>query len=382
MLIMYDEYSKMMDIEKSFEKVHGLLMKAKILKNECEFYSFNHNYSYYFFVAKYLSDNLENPEIKNEIVAITERLYCSEFANILIFLVHHSKNKDIIDRITQEAKKLFYEEVPYTLSREEMVRINNWITEEITLSIVDSNPSDNRKKALERRDRFEEEKREKIDKKVDDDEQYSLDLFGKIDLSFKLIEVLGQIANNYYGSLDGEKKADILEEIYSLGFRGLRALFEDIEEYLEAIQKEIDNLIEKKGASTKVDKVKIANKLISEFMELFAFVFVKRISDSLASKNLFPTTNKVMERNQTPAAELVNMAVRLNFPNELTAYKNKITELDKALTKNYIAKKLLRFLVVEHLYKFDVKFSDKQSICDKLDINITRTKQIYHQKNQ
>jgi len=201
-------------------------------------------------------------------------------------------------------------------------------------------------------------------------------------LSFKLIEVLGQIANNYYGSLDGEKKADILEEIYSLGFRGLRAHFEDIEEYLEAIQKEIDNLIEKKGASTKVDKVKIANKLISEFMELFAFVFVKRISDSVASKNLFPTTNKVMERNQTPAAELVNMAVRLNFPNELTAYKNKITELDKALTKNYIAKKLLRFLVVEHLYKFDVKFSDKQSICDKLDINITRTKQIYHQKNQ
>ena len=89
-----------------------------------------------------------------------------------------------------------------------------------------------------------------------------------------------------------------------------------------------------------------------------------------------------MERNQTPAAELVNMAVRLNFPNELTAYKNKITELDKALTKNYIAKKLLRFLVVEHLYKFDVKFSDKQSICYKLDINITRTKQIYHQKNQ
>ncbi len=139
-----------------------------------------------------------------------------------------------------------------------------------------------------------------------------------------------------------------------MGFRGLRALFEDIEEYLEAIQKEIENLIEKKGASTKVDKAKIANKLISEFMELFAFVFVKKISDSVASKNLFPTTNKVMERNQTPAAELVNMAVRLNFPNELTANKNKIAELDKALTKNYIAKKLLRFLVVEHLYKFDL----------------------------
>src|SRR5258708_11528501 len=53
----------------------------------------------------------------------------------------------------------------------------------------------------------------------------------------------------------------------------------------------------KKGASTKVDKAKITNKLIYEFMELVAYVFVKKISDSVASRNLFPTTNKVMERN-------------------------------------------------------------------------------------
>ena len=112
------------------------------------------------------------------------------------------------------------------------------------------------------------------------------------------------------------------------------------------------------------------------------FVFVKRIGDSVASKNLFPTTNKVMERNQTSAAELVNIAVRLNFPNELAANKNKIAELDKEFTKNYLSKKLLKFLVIDHLYKFDVKYSDKQSICAKLDINIMQNKQIYHEKNQ
>ena len=381
---MYDEYTKIMDIEKSFEKVHGLLIKAKILKNESGIYSFNHNYSYYFFVAKYLSDNLENHEIKKELAAITEQLYRSEFANILIFLVHHSKSKDIFDRIIQEAKKLFYEVVPSTLSREEMERINNLINEEITLSIVDSNPSDNRRKNLEHRDRLEENKQKEIDENIEDEDEkkQELDLFGKLNLSFKLIEVLGQITNNYYGSLDGEKKADILEEIYSLGFRGHRALFENIEKYLEVIQKEIEDIIEKTGASTKIDKEKITDKLIFAFVELIAYVFVKKISDSVASRNLFPTTNKLIERNQTSAAKLVNMAVRLNFPNELNANKNKIAELDKEFTKNYFAKKLLRFLVIEHLYKFDVKYSDKQSICAKLDINIVRNKQIYHQKNQ
>lgn len=380
---MYGEYSELMDIEKLFEKVHGLLTKAKILKNESGMYLFNHKYSYYFFVAKYLSDNLENPEIKFEIAAITEQLYRTEFANILIFLIHHSKNKDIIEKIMQEAKRIFCDVVPYTLSREEMSKINDLINEEVSLSIVDSNPGENRKKNLERRDRFEEEKRKNIEEKgEDDDEQQYLDLFGKIILSFKLMEVLGQIAHNYYGSLDGEKKAEILEEIYSLGLRGLRALFEDLEKYLEAIGKEINNLIEKKGASTKLDKTNIANKIIAKFMEIITLVFVNKISESIASRNLFPTTNKVMERNPTPATKLVNMAVRLNFPNELVVNKNKIVELDNEFTKNYLIKKLLRVLVIDHLYKFDVKYSEKQSICAKLDITIVGNNQIYLQKDQ
>ncbi len=378
---MYDEYSKMMDVEKSFEKVHALLIRSKILKNECELYSFNHKYAYYFFVAKYLSDNLENPKIKQELAEITEQLYRSEFANILIFLIHHSKNKDIIDQIRQEAGKLFHEIIPSTLSKEEMERINNLINDEITISIIDSNPIDNHKKALELSDRLEE-KQEEVVEQVEYGETEVLGLFEKINLSFKLIEVLGQITNNYYGSLDGEKKVNILEEIYSLGFRGLHALFDDIENYLEAMRIGIEDTIEKKGASTKIDKEKIANKIICAFMGLLAYVFVKKISDSVTSRNLFPTINRLIEREQTSAAELVNMAVRLNFPNELTINKNKIVELDKEFAKNYFAKNLLKFLVIEHLYKFDVKYSDKQSICDKLGINIKQNKQIYHQKNQ
>lgn len=378
----YDRYSKMMDIEKSFEKVHGLLTRSKILKNEYGIYSFNHKYAYYFFVAKYLSDNLENPHIKQELAEITEQLYRNEFANVLIFLIHHSKNKDIIDKIRQEAENLFHEIMPSTLSKKEMERINNLINEEITISIIDSNPTDNHTKNLEIRDRLEEERQGKVEEQVEGEGIENIDIFGKIILSFKLIEVLGQITNNYYGSLDGEKKVNILEEIYSLGFRGLHTLLDDIEKYLEAIRREIEDTIEKKGASTKIDKEKIANKIICDFMELLAYVFVKKISDSVASRNLFPTINKLIERKQTSAAELVNIAVRLNFPNELTINKNKIVELDKAFAKNYFTKKLLRFLVIDHLYKFDVKYSDKQSICDKLGINIKRNRQIYHAKNQ
>jgi GTPase SAR1 family protein len=92
----YGRYSQMMDIDKSSEKVHDLLIRAKILKNDCGCFAFTHKYSYYFFVAKYLSDNFENPDIKEELIVITEQLHRSEYANILIFLVHHSKNKVII----------------------------------------------------------------------------------------------------------------------------------------------------------------------------------------------------------------------------------------------------------------------------------------------
>lgn len=372
---MYHKYLEKMDIQKNFNSVHNLLVNAKLFNNENNFFRFNHNYSYYFFIAKYIADNIEEVDIKEELNKIIENLHRNEYANIIIFLIHHSDNKKIIDKIIKESSKLFSEIIPYTLSSNETDKINKLVQKELKISIEDKNPSDNREKELELKDRIEAENKEKDENISDYDGGIKeLDLFGKINLSFKLMEILGQITIVYYGSLKGQQKREILIEVYSLGFKALQLLLRDFEKYLETMRNEIINLIEKKRISSDAEKEKIINELFYTFTEIIVFVFIKRISDSIASKKIFISIEKMVFESNTVAAEIVQMAIKLNFPNGLRI--NDVVNLDKKFNKNLLVKRLLRILVVEHLYKFDVKYSDKQSICDKLGIKIENRKLI------
>jgi len=362
----YEEYSKKMDIEKPFDGVHGLIVKAKIFKNEGGSFAFNHNYAYYFFAAKYLAENIEEESVRLEIGSMMEKLYLTEVANIILFLIHHSKNKEVIEKIINEASRLFSQIAPFGLSEKEVSTINDLVQEELmALSYQDKNHAEYRKKQLEQKDRVEAENTKKEEAEAADGVN-SLDLFGKINLAFKLIEILGQIANNYYGSLNGEVKMRILENACELGFKSLRALIEDFEKYAENIRQSVADAMDKMGSVPKETKEQIANRLIFTFMEMISFTFLKRISSSVASKNLFITIDKIAAKQTTPASQLIDLAVRLNFPNELRVAK--IIEIDRGLGKNPLARRLLRFLVMEHLYKFEVKFSDRQSICDQLGI--------------
>lgn len=375
---MYYKYLEEMDIQKSFNSVHDLLVNAKLFNNENNFFRFNHNYSYYFFVAKYIADNIEEVDVKEKLSKIIENLYCNEYANIIIFLIYHSDNKKIIDKIIGESSKLFSGIIPCTLSSNETDKINKLVQKELKISIEDKNPSDNRKKELELKDRIETENKEKDEGASDYNGGIKgLDLFGKINLSFKLMEILGQITIVYYGSLKGQQKREILMEVYSLGFKALWLLLKDFERYLETMKSEIINIIEKKGISSDAEKEKIINELVYDFTEVVTFVFIKRISDSIASKKIFTSIEKMVSESNTVAAEIMQMAIKLNFPNGL--HINGIVDLDKKFNKNLLVKRLLRILVIEHLYKFDVKYSDKQRICAKLGIEI-KNKEIIQKK--
>ncbi|MHB9015665.1 MAG: hypothetical protein B7X80_00845 [Sulfurovum sp. 17-42-90] len=68
----------------------------------------------------------KSEQIKEQIDKLIKRLYVSEFANIIIFLIHHSKTRaeNIIDKILNEAKEIFNEISPATLSKDELSKIN------------------------------------------------------------------------------------------------------------------------------------------------------------------------------------------------------------------------------------------------------------------
>ena len=384
--VLHNKYSEEYH-RKSFTEVYKNLINAKLINKNNDLYTFGHNYIYYFYVAKYLSDNMDKKDkteiINEQIDMLIKRLYRTEFANIIIFLIHHSKTRAevIIDKIKDEAKVIFDDINPATLSKEELEKINELVSDEIKLVLEDKDPHKHREEILEVQDDFDEIKEEFDEEetlpKYNEDIQ-ELDIFGKVNLSIKLIEILGQITKNYYGSLNKKDKKDILMELIDLGLRNLNLFIKQFSEYRELLEQEIKEHIQKKGLNTKSEIENISKRIIFNFTELITLNFIKKISVSISSKNLFEDIENLS--SDTEALKLIKIATKLDFTSGLN--KDKIFSLNEEFSSknNHISKELLRFFVIEHLYKFEVPYKKKQEICDKLNISMATQKNILVQK--
>jgi hypothetical protein len=352
------------------------LVNSKLLKQDVESYSFNHNYIYYFFVAKYLSENITNDEIKNEIKNITDRLYRTEFANIIIFLVHFSKNDFILEGIISQAKSLFSDNKKVTFDKDEFVNINNLITQEIEIIIEDKTVVESRNEELTVRDEIEESNPpEPEDSNNSHTEDITkLDIFGKINLSFKLMEILGQVAKNYYGALDGDVKINLVEETYNLGLRSLNSLMQDFDKYTDVLEEEIYSMIEKKNLNTNSDMTTLKKKIVFDFASMLSFTFVAKTANSVASRNLQGVFEIIYNRDKQIGKRLINTAIELDFPLGLNI--NAILEFNRELQGNNLATMLLKLLVTRHLYKFNVKYNSKQKICKRLNIGLEKQRKM------
>jgi len=384
---LHNEYSKEY-YSKSFDSVYKNLIEAKLIKEDNNFYSFGHNYIYYFYIAKYLSDNMEDndskEEIQDKIDMLIKRLYRTEFANIIIFLIHHSKTRavSIIDKILNEAKDLFKDIQPSTLSKEELSKINELVQDEIKLVIEEKKPNEYREEELEYKDEVEELNgyENKHDGSIPsyNEDIKELDIFGKINLSMKLIDILGQISKNYYGSLKQKNTIDIIDELSSLGLRNLNWFLKQFDEYVEVIEHNIREVITKKDIHSEREIEQISKRIVFKFAELISINFIKRISNSIASKHLFSAIDKLSDKSE--AMKLVNLVTKLDFAGGLN--KDKIIKLDKEFSNNLIVKGFLKYFVIEHMYKFNIEYKKKQEICSKLNISIETQKNMLVHKSK
>lgn len=352
-------------LDRPFDAIHTKLVASKILRLDSGHYSFNLSYYRYYFFAKYLSDSIDEQETKDIIESLVDNLHQDDHANTVVFLVHHSKNTEIIDVILQKAKEQFASIELQTLSREEVVNINELINEDMQFVLKDGSVSEHRKKELKRQDDYERSQRNSSKT------ENILGVYDQITLAFRTIDVLGKITSNYYGELKANRKYLIIRELYELGFRSLRTFLESFESYIGTLRTHLETKIDDKNLESAVAKQTAANQIIYSFTHIITYSFIKRVSDSVASKDLSITVDDVLSGEVGPIAKLTSIAIKLNFPESLNRYKDEIARLYADLSDNSLARDLLRFMVLEHLYKFEVGYQDKQSICNQLKIDVT-----------
>ncbi|MED4402069.1 metallophosphoesterase [Metabacillus fastidiosus] len=360
------EYILTIDFNKNISK----LLEASVLENIGDVYRFKYKYTYYYFVARYLSINITETHIRKEISNMCSKLYLEEYANIIMFLTHLSKDPFILNELLINSEQIFNEFKPAQLG-EDVINLNKLIVDIPKLIIEDKDVQQHREEKLYEKDQIERSKMEISP--TNSNESLSLeselDIIGRLNWSFKTLEILGQVLKNYYGSIKGKQKITLATEAYYLGLRSLGSFLSVIDTHSDSIIKEIEKVISEKNVTSKDEITKIATHFVFNVCSAISFQFIKKVSSSVGSDQLADVFERVLQDNNTVAVNLIDLSIKLDHI-QIIPFKE-ISEIKDELKKNnIIGYSLLRGLLVNHLYMFNTNFREKQRICDMLNISI------------
>lgn len=355
------------DLSNDFERTLKRLINSSIIESRNDSFKFKYSYIYYYFVAKYFSMKITDEKIRNKISEMCSNVHIEEYANILMFLTHLSKDPFMLYEIHKQAQKIFAEFSPTTLEKD-IEALNNMSVEIPKIIYHNIEVKKHREEQLIARDEMERGKQEvAVTKKVKKSDNSAMDVAAKLNDAFKTIEILGQILRNYYGSIEATEKYFLAEESYMVGLRTLNSFLSVINENINNLANKIQKAIEQEeGNHNKSDIQKKTGKLLFNLCCAISYHTIIKVSESVGSKDLYSTYQKISEQHKSVAVRLIEVSIKLDQSRSLPF--NDIKALKEYASDNIIAMSLLKVLVINHLYMFDTDRIEKQRICSLLDI--------------
>src|SRR5262249_15797920 len=163
-----------------------------------------------YFVAKYFQENLSSQinvdTLKSQLHDIAEKVYYEEYANILVFYLYLTKDREIIELMLNNTKQIYNEFKPCNFD-ENVKFINGIYNGPEKLSLPESGHEEHRDEYIQKLDHLEDES--SLDENKEQKHiRYSKDLddLYKINIAFKTMQINGQILRNFPGSLRKEIK--------------------------------------------------------------------------------------------------------------------------------------------------------------------------------
>lgn len=358
------EYSRRFLID-SHRQTTGVLLQSRIMVKRDGEIGFGYKYIFYFYAAKYLAEYMDEPRCEKAIERLCTNIGSEKNANILIFIVHHSKDQKIVDEILLHASLVFDSYAEAALDKEDTSYLIRYIKIIPDLVIESRDVDKERRTRLEQRDEIEN-----ICDTAEEEEEFEAednDVLADIDKSARLVEIIGQILRNRYGSLERSQLLDLTRSAYSSGLRFLNFFLESTRENQEYLLDFISKLYRDKVDVSDEDVAVEARRIFLMFCYGASFSVVKKIAGSVGSDKLMPIFKQVFEEGEkTPAEKLIYVAILLDFKKEIP--KKELAVLYHELDGNPIARRLLQEIVIQHLYLNHVDYKDRQWISSKISL--------------
>ena len=375
-------------IEWRHDKTKAILKTAEILQETSTGHiQFRFPYIYYFFLARYMSRRLSDPNMQKKVRFMCQRLHVSEYANVILFIIHHSDSSFVLDSLKDATASLLDGMASFRFDKESDNVLLSWInalpSEMGKPKLEDRDPEVEQQRELRQRDisdaaRKDLEKTKAMEPEVDDRPMKELGLLAQGSISAKAVDLLGQVLKNYYGSLKVDTKLEIAEESVEVGFRALN-LFLDLCLYgedkiirmLVEIRKDYEvRKVSEKLRHSDVELTQWARNTLFSVIRSIGRAVILKVSRSLSARQLRPTLTKLAENNGTVAYGFVELAALLDSPRDIPR-----TQIDKMVNKlknNILGMQILRDLVARRVYRYPTDYTDKQWLAEKLGFSIAK----------
>lgn len=374
-----EEYDKSY-LHDGHDRMLGKLRQAGILHETPNGTGFRYKYILYFFAAKFIAEHLEEGGVADQFLYILDNVHLERNANVVIFITHHTRRKYVFDQIEKRAVQTFSQLDPASLRNEETSHLISFIEEMPQLLLEDRSVDRERMKALRRADQAD-----RMPDWTEDDYYDNSDMDGvrsmmrDINTSLRMVEIMGQIIRNRYGSLRREQLNQISGEAFDAGLRFLSfvlgttdaAKYHVVEYLSQQLREHHQDSLTDKSAS-KVHKE--AQNIFLGYCYSVIYGFLRKMAHSLGNERLTAILREISDQRGTPAAKLISVIASLEFESDLP--KKDMDHLAKEIDRNPIAKRMLRQAAVQHCYLHKVEYDDRQWIADKLGIPIEKQRLI------
>lgn len=343
------------------EKVLRKLVGHSILSSNGINVGFKYPYIYYFFVGKKIAESYrDSEETQAKIQDLLERLHREDFANILIFITHHTKDSWVLNEIKSILTSLFDDQKEATLDKEQLSFMSEFMKAIPELIIEQREIQNERDKQNEHLDQME--------RNSDDKDEVELDILANINKTFKGMEIAGQIIRNRHATLT----RDAMEELAKTGANaGLRFL-EYFIKISDTAKKEIVKLISTHlSEHPNLTNREIEKQAENAYLHLTYGVIngiTRKIASSVGSKEALEVYREMEKNVGTPAFHLIRQAIELQFNKSINI--EHISSCVKQLKDNQVCLRILKEMVIQHIYLFPVDYKEKQQLSHLLGISV------------
>ncbi len=344
-----DMYSSQVAIRVDSTAILNDLLKARVLQETDGFISFRHHYFLHYFVARHLLDLVDSDspqEARQTLESMADKPLVASNQLTLMFYLFFKKRDAIIDTLISHANKIFEQEPLSDIVAD--VKILDAESEppqfvEIEETIDLKAASDKR---LQAEDKAEQRSlRQHLE--VDNSYEERLDLALKYRFALARIDLLGQVIRSFSGSLDGNKKQEILESIFRLGLRSLHALLVSLQNISQVLTTRVSEHADGDERATLEVLLKNVLRLLAR---LYCDAILLNISRAVGVSDIEASYEAAIgQLSVNCATQLLELAIKLDHSPTFPFALLKSTRLSVSRESN-IASQVLTDLVVRHVH--------------------------------